>query len=171
MWRLAGRSAGKARRLVSVLKGEVFTSHYELFKCRVALSDVAAACPTPLPPFLFLSFFISFFLSFYFFLSVYLLLVLNLTPYTLYTHIDLNTHIKAYSSPAHILYDLISLHINLHTVTHRNTHTHTHTHTQTLYFYLSLKSKTHAVKLKMPLSIFSSMFGQHTHMNVGLLCM
>lgn len=47
MWRLAGRSAAKARRLVSVLKGEVFTSHYELFKCTVALSDVtAAAFPT-----------------------------------------------------------------------------------------------------------------------------
>lgn len=117
MWRLAGRSAGKARRLVSVLKGEVFTSHYELFKCRVAVSDVAAAYPTPLPPFLFLSFFF-FFLTFF-------LLFLYLTPYTLYvcalcTHIDLNTSHKGIQHSC--------THTNPISNLHTDTRTHKHTH-------------------------------------------
>lgn len=97
MWRLAGRSAGKARRLVSVLKGEVFTSHYELFKCRVA---VWCCCclpspSAPIPGSFFFFFFHSFCLSF---VSYFLLpLCLTLLPGThTHTHKDMQHNLHSY---------------------------------------------------------------------------
>lgn len=148
MCRLAGRSADKARRLVSVLKGEVFTSHYELFKGRVSLSDVAAAARPSAPiPF---SFFHSFFVS-SFFLFIYLSCFYTPIPSHIHAlkHIDVKTQIRAYSTSAHILYNLISLQISLK---NRNTN---------LLLCLNVKPETDAVKLKMTLSIISSMFGKH----------